>query len=168
MGNGKNLPLETGDDLVLAEWRECLRCSDFKCPAPLHQICFAFAGDDEPFVPEGIYGAGVPSRQPSVAPSMGRHTSTPPPAEIDNPVKGQMEELAAMVQSLQRQAHAAQSEVPLPLSYGGPPGHRITPELSLRPWFAEQSFTSTRTNSVKTVFRTAEGNDTVFCLETPV
>lgn len=67
-------------------------------------------GDDEPFVPNGMYGGGTPSRQPSVAPSMGRHTSTPPPADIQNPVKGQMEELAALVQSLQRQAHAAQSE----------------------------------------------------------
>ena len=57
-----------------------------------------------------MYG-GAPSRQPSVSPSMGRETSQPHPMDIHDTIQGQIEDLAAMVESLQRQAHVAQSEV---------------------------------------------------------
>ena len=85
-------------------------CTSRIPPAAQH-LTFALAGDDELFAPKGPYGGDLPSRLHFDAPSAAGLISTPTPVYIQDPVKGQMEHLAAMLQDLQRQTQAAQFEV---------------------------------------------------------
>ena len=88
-------------------------CTSRIPPAAQHlqTLISALAGDDELFAPKGPHGGDLPSRLHFDAPSAAGLTSTPTPVDIQDPVKSQMEHLAALLQDLQRQTQAAQFEV---------------------------------------------------------